>query len=95
MFYSNFYTPFAFTFYPYFMPPFERPTGYILTSSGEVDSWWGNYPLGKPAKAPKFLGGGQAPISGPAIPFSFRGYYWSNKHKDADSSVSFLFFRNR
>lgn len=57
------------------MPSFERPTGYILKSSGEVDSWWGNYPLGHPAKAPKFGVGGQTPISGPAIPFSFRGYY--------------------
>jgi hypothetical protein len=24
------------------------------------------------------LGGGQTPISGPAIPFSFRGYYWTD-----------------
>ncbi|KRD91362.1 hypothetical protein ASE51_12460 [Bacillus sp. Root147] len=75
MFYSNFYTPFNYTFYPSFMPSFGRPTGYVLNSSGEVDSWWGNYPLGYPAKAPKLGGGGQSPISGPAIPFSFRGYY--------------------
>ncbi|WP_372780645.1 hypothetical protein ACBZ92_12505 [Priestia aryabhattai] len=59
MFYSNFYTPFNYAFYPYFMPSFGRPTGYVLNSSGEVDSWWGNYPLGYPAKAPKFLGGGR------------------------------------
>lgn len=57
MFYSNFYTPFNYAFYPYFMPSFGRPTGYVLNSSGEVESWWGNYPLGYPAKAPKFGGG--------------------------------------
>ena len=38
MFYSNLYTPFNYAFYPYFMPSFGRPTGYVLNSSGEVDS---------------------------------------------------------
>jgi len=75
VFYSSFYTPFHYTFYPYFVPSFERSTGFVLTSSGEVNSWWGNYPLGNPAKAPKYYGGGEAPISGPLVPFSLRGYY--------------------
>lgn len=57
------------------MPSFDRPTGYVINSSGEVDSWWGNYPLGNPAKPPKYYGQGEAPVSGPLVPFSLRGYY--------------------
>ncbi|MED4003490.1 MULTISPECIES: hypothetical protein [Priestia] len=74
MFYSNFYTPFPYAFYPYSVTPFDRPTGFVL-KQGEIDSWWGNYPLGNPPKVPKYLGG-QSPISGPAIPFSFRSYVY-------------------
>ncbi|MFP7735379.1 hypothetical protein ACLHDF_18540 [Priestia aryabhattai] len=82
MFYSNFYTPFNHAFYPYFMPSFGRPTGYVLSAEGEVDNWWGNYPLGNPAKAPKHLPyggvfqgvGGPIPTAGSLVPYSLRTY---------------------
>ncbi|WP_129710308.1 hypothetical protein [Priestia megaterium] len=44
MFYSSFYTPFQYSFYPYFMPSFARPIGFVVSPDGAMDNWWGKKP---------------------------------------------------
>ncbi|MDO6848608.1 hypothetical protein Q4S57_11660 [Priestia megaterium] len=44
MFYSSFYTPFQYSFYPYFMPSFARPIGFGVSPDGAMDNWWGKKP---------------------------------------------------
>ncbi|MGG0459940.1 hypothetical protein [Priestia aryabhattai] len=36
MFYSSFYTPFQYSFYPYFMPSFARPIGFVVSPDGAM-----------------------------------------------------------
>ncbi|NGY81690.1 hypothetical protein F6Y03_07015 [Bacillus megaterium] len=47
MFYSSFYTPFQYSFYPYFMPSFARPIGFVVSPDGAMDNWWGKKHLGE------------------------------------------------
>ncbi|MGG1365801.1 hypothetical protein ABE322_08430 [Priestia megaterium] len=46
MFYSSFYTPFQYSFYPYFMPSFARPIGFVVSPDRAMDNWWGKNHLG-------------------------------------------------
>ncbi|KNH20328.1 hypothetical protein ACFX4Y_19625 [Priestia sp. YIM B13446] len=77
MFYSSFYTPFQYSFYPYFMPSFARPIGFVVSPDGAMDNWWGKKPSWWGKITPS--AGVFPPITqyytGSLVPYSLRSYY--------------------
>ncbi|MFZ7826573.1 hypothetical protein ACO1DI_26610 [Priestia sp. 40] len=77
MFYSSFYTPFQYSFYPYFIPSFARPIGFVVSPDGAMDNWWGKKPSWWWKITPS--AGVFPPVTqyytGSLVPYSLRSYY--------------------
>ncbi|NEW02229.1 hypothetical protein GYH73_013920 [Bacillus megaterium] len=78
MFYSSFYTPFQYSFYPYFMPSFARPIGFVV-SPDLMERWTTggakNILVGKITPSAGVFPPITQYYTGSLVPYSLRSYY--------------------